>query len=45
MTEVQKGVQLSLAMAIEPLFEFLSDLLKEVLKVKQLDKMSVEEKV
>ena len=43
MMEVQKGVQLALAM--ESLFEFPTDLSKEVLKVKQLDKMSVQEKV
>ena len=31
---LQKGAQLALVMAMESLFEFLSDLLKEVLKVK-----------
>ena len=43
MKELQKGVQLALTM--ELLFEFLIDKSKEVLKVKQLDKMSVQEKV
>ena len=45
MTELQKGVQLALAMAMESLFEFPTDLSKEVLKVKQLDKMFVQAKV
>ena len=43
--EQQKGAQFSLAMAMESLFEFPTDLSKEVLKVKQLDKMSVQAKV
>ena len=43
MTELQKGAQLALTM--ESLFEFPTDLSKEVLKVKQLDKMSVQAKV
>ena len=43
--ELQKGAQLSLTMAIESLYEFLTDLSKDVLKVKQLDKMSVQAKV
>ena len=43
--EQQKGAQFSLAMAMESLFEFPTDLLKEVLKVKLLDKMSIQEKV
>jgi len=42
-TELQKGVQLALTM--ESLFEFLTDKLKEVLKVKWLDKMSDQAKV
>ena len=42
---MQMGAQLALAMAMESLFEFLTDLSKDVLKVKQLDKMSVQEKV
>jgi len=42
-TEQQKGAQLALTM--ESLFEFPTDLLKEVLKVEQLDKMSIQEKV
>ena len=32
--EAQKGAQLSLTMAMESLFEFLTDLSKDVLKVK-----------
>ena len=43
--EQQKGAQFSLATAMESLFEFPTDLSKEVLKVKQLDKMSVQAKV
>ena len=42
---LQKGAQLSLAMAMESLFQILTDLTKDVLKVKQLDKMSVQVKV
>jgi len=41
--ELQKGAHLSLTM--ESLFEFLTDESKDVLKVKQLDKMSVQAKV
>jgi len=43
--DLQKGVQLALVMTMESLFEFLTGFLTEVLKVKQLDKMSVQAKV
>ena len=43
--ELQKGAQLSLAMTMESLFEFLTYESKDVLKVKQLDTMSVQAKV